>query len=309
MYKATQQVTISGAVDTNGIVAARLNGTHTISNVTHDTYTIQLSGTSSDATSNGRGGGAAVRATHNHHMDAMYPVIANLAVPGTSIRFFAQTVSSKSINGTETGGEKDDNRFEILPNRTFTFAKPRAIYSAVNGALLAGAERFDSNQTFQIECELSSTKSHLSPVIDMNRTSVHTIQNRIGNSGSVAETTPRGGSELARYITKKIVLQEEADVANVYLNTHKPTGTDIKLFYRFVGANAKGSIFEESFIEASPTIGTVPFNDTGFDEIEYAIDVGGEDITFGAIQFKIVLLSTNTSVVPKVKDFRAICST
>ena len=311
MYKATQEVTISGAVDTNGIVAARLNGTHEISNVTHDTYTIQLSGTNSDATSNGRGGGAAVRATQNHHMDAMYPVIANLAVPGTSIRFFAQTVSTKSINGTETGGEKDNNRFEILPNRTFTFAKPRAIYSAPNStdSLLATSEKFDNNQTFQIECELSSTKSHLSPVIDMNRTSVHTIQNRIGNSGSVAETTPRGGSELARYITKKIVLQEEADVANVYLNTHKPTGTDIKLFYRFVGANNKGSIFEESFIEASPTIGTVPFNDTGFDEVEYEINPGGENVTFGAIQFKIVLLSTNTSVVPKVKDFRAICST
>ena len=94
----------------------------------------------------------------------------------------------------------------------------------------------------------------------------------------------------------------------------KPTGTDIKLFYRFVGANAKGSIFEESFVEASPTIGTVPFNDTGFDEVEYDINVGDEDgttskTTFGAIQFKIVLLSSNTSVVPKVKDFRAICST
>ena len=309
MYKASQQVEISGAVDTNGIVAARLNGTHVISNVTHDTYTITCSGSSSDATSDGRGGAALVRATQNHHMDSMYPVIANIAVPGTSIRFFAQTVSNKSINGTESGGEKDDNRFEILPNRTFTFAKPRAIYSAVNGALLAGAERFGTDKTFQIECELSSTKSHLSPVIDMERTSVHTIQNRIGNSGSVTETTPRGGSELARYITKKIVLQEEADVANVYLNTHKPTGTDIKLFYRFVGANAKGSIFEESFVEATPTIGTVPFNDTGFDEVEYAIDPGGVNVTFGAIQFKIVLLSSNTSIVPKVKDFRAICST
>ena len=47
----------------------------------------------------------------------------------------------------------------------------------------------------------------------MNRTSVHTIQNRIGNSGSASsgELLARGGSELARYISRKIQLQEEAD--------------------------------------------------------------------------------------------------
>ena len=46
--------------------------------------------------------------------------------------------------------------------------------------------------------------------------------------------------------------------------------------------------------------------DTGFDEVEYSIDPAG---TFGVIQFKIVLVSNSSSNIPKVKDFRAICST
>ena len=307
MYKGTQSVVISGVSGAqNGIPAAELNGTHTIGNVTHDTYTITVGST--NATSNGRCGGSSVRITENRHMDVMYPVISNITVPGTSVRYFAKTVSNKSINGSETGGVMDSARFEILPNRTFTFANPRAIYSDVNGALLSGSNRFGTNKTFQIEVELSSTKSHLSPVIDMNRTSVHTIQNRIGNSGSASsgELLARGGSELARYITRKIQLQEEADVFNVFLNAHKPAGTDILLYYRALGQNSKTSIFDQPFILAAPTVGSVPFNNTGFDEVEYSIDPSG---TFGVIQFKIVLVSNSSSNIPKVKDFRAICST
>ena len=68
----------------------------------------------------------------------------------------------------------------------------------------------------------------------------------------------------------------------------------------------RSSIFDQPFILAAPTVGSVPFNDTGFDEVEYSIDPAG---TFGVIQFKIVLVSNSSSNIPKVKDFRAICST
>tara|TARA_Y100001937_G_scaffold125973_1_gene194061 strand:- start:996 stop:6428 length:5433 start_codon:yes stop_codon:yes gene_type:complete len=307
MYQGNEEVIIEGvSADVNGINKDRLNGTHTIANVTHDTYTITLTGTNSDATSDGRGGGSGVKITENRHMDVMYPVISNITVPGTKVRYFVRTVSGKSINGSETGKTKDAARFEILPNRTFTFANPRCIYSDVNGEDLTASNRFGTNKSFQLEVELSSTKSHLSPVIDMDRTSVHTIQNRIGNSGSASsgELAARGGTELARYITRKIQLQEEADVFNVYLNAHKPTGTDILLYYRVLGQNSKKSIFDEPFILADST--TVPFNDTGFEEVEWSVDPAG---TFGVVQFKIVMVSNSSSIIPKVKDFRAICST
>ena len=139
--------------------------------------------------------------------------------------------------------------------------------------------KYAGNKTFQIEAEFSSTKSHLSPVIDMDRTSVHTIQNRIGNTGSAAsgELVARGGSEIARYITKKIELAEEADVANVFLNAHRPTGSDVLLYYRALDTGSSGSIFDEPFILATTTPetsadGKVPINDTGFEEVEYVLD-------------------------------------
>ena len=315
MYEGdpTDKVTISGVANAiNGVPASDINGTHDIANVTHDSYTITVN---TAATADGRGGGNSVRATENRHMDVMYPAISNIELPNTSIRYFARAVSGKSINGTETPRTKGA-RFEILPNRTFTFKNPRTIYSAPNAGEIDNAHKFAGDKTFQIEAEFSSTKSHLSPVIDMDRTSVHAIQNRIGNSGSAAsgELLARGGSEIARYITKKIELAEEADVANVYLNAHRPTGGDVLLYYRALDTGSSGSIFDEPFILATTTPetsadGKVPINDTGFEEVEYSIDVNGANATFGVIQFKIVLVSASSSRIPRVKDLRAICST
>ena len=46
-----------------------------------------------------------------------------------------------------------------------------------------------------------------------------------------------------------------------------------------------------------------------FEEVQYDIDPLGANVSFGSMQFKIVLRSTNTSTVPTVKDFRAIAAT
>ena len=153
----------------------------------------------------GAGGGTIVTATENRHMDVMYPVIQNIQIPGTSIRFHLTSKTNKSINGSETA-YSNVSEFEILPNKNFSFSSPRVIASPANETQnLSGAK------SFQIRCVMSTTDEAHSPVIDMNRTSVHTIQNRIGNSGSASsgELLARGGSELARYITRKIQLQEE----------------------------------------------------------------------------------------------------
>lgn len=154
-----------------------------------------------------------------------------------------------------------------------------------------------------------SGKSHLSPVIDMNRTSLFTIQNIVGDSGSGAESgeaVNRGGSELARYITKTVELAEEADIATVYIDVNRPSQSNILLYYRALPAGTGKDINDEAFVLAAPTTGEVPFNSLGFTEVRYDIDPTG---TFGKIQFKIVMQSTNSAQPPRVKDFRAICAT
>ena len=301
MYDSASQVTIAGAETTNGITGSDIDGTYTISNIEHDSYQFTASG-SNNATATGAGGGSSVTATENRHIDVMHPVIQNIQVPGTSLRFFATIYSSQSIDGSEAA-HQPSQEFEILPNKNFTFNAPKMIGSAIQESA-----NMSNNKSFSLRCVLSTTNEALSPVIDMNRASVHTIQNIVSSDGGSEEVTS-GGAELARYITKKIELNEEADTATVFLNVNRPASSNVDLYYRFLEGGSSTDINDIAFIEATPTE-DIPVNESSFSEVRYDIDETVlSNASFGTIQFKIVLRSTVSSTPPKVKDFRAICAT
>ena len=302
MHHSTSQVTISGAVATNGITAANLNGNHTITNITHDSYSFTAGGS---ATSSGAGGGNNVKATENRHIDTFYPNISNITVPGTSLTFTADMTRGKSINGNETPYTAT-GAFDILPNKNYRLASPLMI-----GSARQESQNITHNHSANITATMSfdTGKSHLSPVIDLNRTSIFTIQNIVGDSGSGAEAgeaVARGGSELARYITKPVELAEEADVATVYIDVNRPTASNVLLYFRAIPTGTGKDINDVAFELATPAAGSVPFNSLGFEEVRY--DINPTD-AFGKIQFKIVMQSTNSATPPRIKDFRAICAT
>ena len=286
----TYQVAITGAVGFNGLAAANLNGTHTISNVTHDTYEF-TAGASDTASATGSGGGSAIYATENRQMDLVRANIQALTVPGTDIRYYMTPYSPTEV--VQPSGE-------ILANQNITFASPKTIASATNS----------STKTFNLRCVMTTDKDTLSPVIDMNRTSLFTIQNRIIDNSVGDELSPTGGNQLARYLTKKIELAEEADKIDIYLNVNKPRSANVDLYWRVVEGGSATDIetvaWSNTIVSQDPTV--IPINDNPgvFKEIHYSIDPPG---SFGTMQFKIVMRSSNSSTVPQVKDFRAIAST
>ena len=304
MYSTSNSVTISGATGTNaaamGTTAAPV--THNIVAFTHDTYDITLG---SAASGTGYGGGNAVTATENRHLDVLYPVIQNMQVPGTSTRFYLKTYTSRSVDGSESAFDlvtSGTDGYEILPNRNYFFSTPMAIYSAINET-----NNLSGVKSFQLTAELTTTNEALSPVIDMNRLSVNTVQNIISsNDGN--ETDAIGGAEVSRYITKKIELAEQADIAKIYINVLKPGGSDITLHWRAAQGDEDLNAIDWSSA-VTPVGGTIPFNATNFQEVEYDIDPFGLNSSFSAIQFKIVLKGEVSSTPPLVKDFRAICAT
>ena len=308
LHHANSKVLITGVEGTgspqkvNNIPITEINGiTHNISAITHDTYSITVATTNANASA--YGGGAGIKATGNRHMDLLYPVIQNMQVPGTSARFFLKTYTSKSANGSESGyaltGSSGDG-YEILPNRNFYFPVPMAIFSQQNET----AEGI--NKSFQLTCVMTSTNDALSPVIDMNRLSANSIQNIITSTG-VSEEVVSGGGEISKYITKKIELAEQADIATVFVNILKPGGSDVELYFRAVDGDT--DINTVAFDKVDPVGGSIPFNETAFQEAQFDIDPFGLGSSYSAIQFKLVLKGTNSSQPPLVKDFRAICAT
>ena len=304
LHETNSKVTIAGVANAiNGIPISEINAQHIISNIEHNAYSITVS---TNATATGSGGGSAITATENRHYDVMKSLLQNVKLPGTDIRFFASIYSGKSIDGDQAAYQAQ-GEFEILPNNNIEFDLPKVIASGDNES--AGAK------TFSLRCVMSSTDDRLSPIIDLNRASLVTVQNIVSNAQDntgdyanyVAETAPTGGSELSKYITKRVDLAEEADIITVIMDVNRPSGTGVDLYYKTLGAGSDDNIDTINWIlAASSELITINDNISSYEEVEYNIDPTG---SFGTMAFKIVLRSENSSRVPTVKDFRAIAST
>lgn len=306
MHANGSSVTIAGSAAGNGVTT--FNGSYTVSSVEHDSYIITVAQNASSTGSTGYNASSDITATQNMHFDSLHNIISNIQVPGTEIRFFATPFSQQSIDGLEAAYQVQDE-FEILSNSTTNFSGPKVI-----GSSSVELNNMGNVKSFKIRAVLTSTSSLLSPVIDMDRCSVVTIQNIIGDaqnnqsaySNYIAETSATGGSELAKYITRKIDLSEEADVIDVYLSAARPSGSSIDLYYKTVGAGEDNDFDSIDWILATSTE-EIPVSDSGsLEEAKYSIDPAG---SFGSMAFKIVLRSSNSSSVPVVKDFRAIAAT
>jgi hypothetical protein len=297
MHGASSSVIIAGVSTFNGITNTNINGTHTISNITHDSYTITANN-SDTADTSGSGGGVNITATENRHYDVCHLQAAQVILPGTDIRYYLTATSQKSINGSETPYAVKDI-VEILPNMNQFFPTPRVVSSTAN--------EVGGTKTFTLKAVLTSDNDHLTPVLDANRLSVITVQNKIGSNGTVAETNAYGGSELSKYITKKIDLAEEADVIDMFLSVNRPSGTNIDLYYKTLPSGSDIDFNGLDWIAALP-VDAIPTNDNNsvYNEVKYSIDPTG---SFGSMAFKIILRSQNSSTPPTVKDFRAIAAT
>jgi hypothetical protein len=140
---------------------------------------------------------------------------------------------------------------------------------------------------------------------------------------SLAETFPSGGSAASKYITRTIVLQSSADYLKVYLTAVRLSGTDIKVYYKVKAAEDTDLLSNKSWVEMQKEYpGDNSFSVNAFDFKEYIFrpDKASypENISyttqngwvtynsFNEFAIKIVFLTTDTTVIPKIADFRAI---
>ncbi len=168
------RVVIAGAVTTNGIPGGSINGTKTILSCDLDSYVID---TGSNATLTGRSGGAGITATENRQMDVAHPVVQQLNFADTETRFFLKACSSKSVHPDASAGDlyvMDSSYTSIIPNNDYEFSSPKMVASPQNETQFLSGEK-----SLFMRAILVSTNTNVSPIIDLQRTSVITIANRI----------------------------------------------------------------------------------------------------------------------------------
>ena len=319
-YGANNKVTIASQSGTvNGITAAQMNTTHDVisASIETDSYAIQINGVAATAIGID-GGGSGITATENRQYNILVPQIQTLEVPGTSVGFSLEAQSGKSVDGGESAYVKTPIG-GILANSNNEFTAPLTIASTINETNYT-TDSSAGNKSAVVTATLSGS-STLSPVIDMNRCSLTVVGNRLNDATTnssayndaangqtyVADTAAQGISNLNRYITKRVDLNNEADVLDVFLNANKPSGANIDLYFKVLAAG-DDSDFDSLTWTAAPPDTAIVTNDSGaYNEVHYTIDpaIG----KFGSFAFKIVLRSTNTSNVPTIKDFRAVAAT
>ena len=177
-----------------------------------------------------------------------------------------------------------------------------------------------------VDLQLNTTSSTVSPVIDMQRTTLLSVANRLNNidsSSDVFPTTeffasiePDGDNNAAIYLTKQVALENPASAIKVLFNAHRPSTSDIKVMFKILRTD-DSTDFDD--------LGYTFFNTTGVDDNnqsasadeddfrDYIFTAGVTDDGIGdpldefiSLQIKIIMQGTNSAAPPRIKDLRAI---
>jgi len=132
-----------------------------------------------------------------------------------------------------------------------------------------------------------------------------------------------GGNASSKYITRRVTLKEPANYLKVYLTAARPSGTDIKVYYK-IKSETDSSLFTSKpwveMVREVPGDNTYSRNNNEFFEYVYLPPSTSPNTTsaikyelnsalyedFNEFTVKVVFLSSNTSIIPRIADFRAI---
>jgi hypothetical protein len=133
-----------------------------------------------------------------------------------------------------------------------------------------------------------------------------------------SELNASGGNSKSRYITRRVNLEDGFDAQDirVILNAYKPKDTEIKVYFRVWNAEDPGDFEDKPYvlmtqetdanvISANESI----INQYSYKSVDGAITYISDGQTydkFKTFSLKIVLAASSSTVIPKIKDMKAI---
>jgi hypothetical protein len=297
----------------SGIPLTEINKTHTsITDSGLDYYTLTVS---TNATADATVGGDSITATENAQLNEVQTLLPVIEHPDTSIVARLRTTSGTSPSGSEASFVlASATNAETIPlNDNYYFRTPRLICSPINeNNELAG------QKSLRMDVTMRTTRSNLSPVIDLDRKTIIAIANRLDNIDSSADvyptssytppTDPEGDSNEVVYVTRKVQLETPANSIKVLFDAVRQSSSEIQVMYKILRSDDASDFDELGFAyfntDGSPdtTVNPSTTNDD-FVEYEYTENSIGEFIAFA---IKIRMQGTNSSEPPLIKDLRAI---
>jgi hypothetical protein len=223
---------------------------------------------------------------------------------------------SWSVAPTATGAIAGGTTFEgINFGQEHELSYEAQIYSYSN-------EKADlnGNKSLTVRAGMMTQTSTVSPVIDTRKCSIIAIANDVNNLTTTE--TGNNGSAASKYISRRVVLDDgqDAEDLKVYLSNQIPVGCDVKVYGKFQEATDPSNFDDLDWIELE--VVNPPLSNTsksGYVDYQYTIptankNAGVLEYTVGSVTYsgyksfavKVIPLSTNSSVVPRIRELRAI---
>lgn len=257
----------------------------------------------------------------------------NAVMPKLSISVPRQTNMLFSMAGTSNTAVSDSSRISL------DFAHDAELRDYERVVLSRSTELASSaDKSLKVYARFLSESEKISPAIDMGKCGLHTVHNVVNAddaNGTVYESEKGvGGLAINKYISRTVVLADgqDAEDAQLYVAAYKPPGTDIYVYGRFehyadptpfsvipwTPMETSTSIVssfanENDFVEytyqlpsINPLDGSAWLNSNNYGIVEYT--GYGSEIYEGYKKFavKIVLLSSDSAVVPRLQDVRFV---
>ena len=312
-----------GGTGNSGILGSELDGGRTVTKVDWTGYQIAADGTVASATVSG--GGNKLIATQNMQFDTFVPNIQFISPPETAVAADAKFISGKSFGGSETEYRIDDAFSPISLNKNNVLSSPRMIASRENELASPGGTANISTtdnpnrRSAQVRVAMATSDPNVSPVIDLQRTSLTVVNNLIDKQSSSssaggfsipinykAETDPIEGSSASKHISKTIKLAEDAVGLKVIIAANVPRNSSFDLYFKT--ATDGQNMSDISYVLASREfpVATDDNPDIFRDHSFLIGDTGGTLQPFTQFKLKIVFTGSNSSKVPVLRDMRTI---
>ena len=340
----------------NGVSLRRINTTHTLQDATvsdpidFDYYNVKI-----DVSSDGKtaslpqgqvdrsigtkfpklyfnqtksSGGSFINATQNIQYEIIDPNIKTTSINGTNISAKMRTISGTSVDGTEISFQ-DKGFSDIDLNKENFLNSPRIICSKINEK-----ERLTTlpgNKSLTINMLLETTDPYISPIVDLDRSSVILTSNRINNpiSNYITDNrvnTLKDDPSSFVYATNNIQLELPATslkiIVSAYINVFsdlralyaiKNDANEKDIYYQFPGYSnltIDGGIISNSLNDGTSdkkVIKTdiVGYNRSDLDYKEYEFTISNLP-SFRYFSIKLIGSGTNQAFPPRLSDFRVI---
>jgi hypothetical protein len=117
-----------------------------------------------------------------------------------------------------------------------------------------------------------------------------------------------GSSGISKYVTNPVKLALTSTFIKIRFSANVPSQADVDVYYKTT-LGSTSALDSIKYTLATPDLAMVKVengNETFYD-VEYSIDNSAANLEpFDALQVKLVMRSTNTSAIPKIKDLRIV---